>query len=355
MTNITAAGFSPRLVVGDGADGWPDGGPYHRVHVTCAVERFPYAWVEQTRPGGVIAAPWSPDCGNGQLARLVVDADGQAVGRFPAFASYMMLRSQRRTVKWVPHHTDDANETATRIDLRAVARDSYGGGSRDRCAGAGRRPDSDPVHRRFRHVLAAARRARPPRTTAVPIASVAPTPIRQHTGTMSASPAQPVIDTHLIVRDGDKILLSQRGGPYGYGRWHMPSGKLDRGETLTSCAARELLEETGIVVDPADLNLVHVVHHHQTDEVERIGFFFEAVTWNGEPVNKEPSKCLALQWFAVHDLPEDFIEYPEAGLRGYLHSRRPLTEHGWTSGSAAAVGRLRQPWPGRQPPAERAR
>lgn len=40
--------------------------------------------------------------------------------------------------------------------------------------------------------------------------------------------AEPVIDTHVILRAGDKLLFSQRGGPYGYGRWHMPSGKLDR-------------------------------------------------------------------------------------------------------------------------------
>lgn len=46
---------------------------------------------------------------------------------------------------------------------------------------------------------------------------------------MNPQPAHPVIDTHVLLRDGDKLLLSQRGGPYGYGRWHMPSGKLDRG------------------------------------------------------------------------------------------------------------------------------
>ncbi|MFF3404381.1 NUDIX domain-containing protein [Streptomyces sp. NPDC002659] len=76
-----------------------------------------------------------------------------------------------------------------------------------------------------------------------------------------AQPAQPVIDTHVIVRDGDKLLFSQRGGPYGYGRWHMPSGKLDQGQPLPVGAARELYEETGITVDPAHLRLVQVVHH----------------------------------------------------------------------------------------------
>ncbi|MGW1144877.1 NUDIX hydrolase [Streptomyces sp. NPDC002454] len=147
----------------------------------------------------------------------------------------------------------------------------------------------------------------------------------------TAAPAAPVIDTHVILRDGDKVLLSQRGGPYGYGRWHAPSGKLDAGEPLTVGAARELREETGVEVDPAHLRLVHVVHHRQGPGAERIGLFFEATAWDGEPVNREPEKCLGLRWWAVHELPEDIIEYPAAGLFGYLRgdARAGLTEHGW--------------------------
>lgn len=144
-----------------------------------------------------------------------------------------------------------------------------------------------------------------------------------------SAPATPVIDTHVFLRDGDKILLSQRGGPNGHGRWHAPSGKLDAGEPLTAGAARELREETGVEVDPADLRLVHVVHHRQSPDVERIGFFFEATRWHGEPVNQEPDKCLALEWFSVRDLPADIIEYPAAGLAGYLRGAGMLTEHGW--------------------------
>ncbi|MCP3822393.1 NUDIX domain-containing protein [Streptomyces sp. A3M-1-3] len=147
---------------------------------------------------------------------------------------------------------------------------------------------------------------------------------------MNATPAAPVIDTHVILRDGDKILLSQRGGPYGYGRWHAPSGKLDKGEPLTIGAARELREETGVEVSPERLRLVHVVHHKQSPEVERIGLFFEATEWQGEPVNREPEKCLDLRWWSVHELPDDIIEYPAAGLLGYLNVAETLTEHGWS-------------------------
>jgi len=145
--------------------------------------------------------------------------------------------------------------------------------------------------------------------------------------------SSPVIDVHLILRDGDKILLSQRGGPYGYGQWHAPSGKLDPDEPLTIATVREAYEETGVVVDPDHMRLVHTVHHRQGDgSPDRIGFFFEATEWDNEPVNREPEKCLQLRWFSVHDLPDDLISYPAAGLLGYLQGDFDITMHGWPTG-----------------------
>lgn len=123
--NLRTTAFSPTLIVGDGSHGWPDGAPFDRVHATCAVKTVPYSWVAQTRPGGVIVVPWAPFYGSGQLARLVVDGDGRAVGRFPGSASYMMLRSQRTTARWAPHHTDEAQTTTTRLDPRTLADGSY--------------------------------------------------------------------------------------------------------------------------------------------------------------------------------------------------------------------------------------
>ncbi|MGW6260973.1 hypothetical protein [Streptomyces sp. NPDC055085] len=49
----------------------------------------------------------------------------------------------------------------------------------------------------------------------------------------------------------------------------------------------------------------------------------------GTPINREPTKCMALEWFTVHELPDDIIEYPEAGLRGYLDDVGKLVEHNW--------------------------
>ncbi|MEV4255503.1 methyltransferase domain-containing protein [Spirillospora sp. NPDC049652] len=121
---LKAAGYDCRVVVGDGAEGWPPGAPYDRVHATCAVSQIPYAWIEQTRPGGVIVAPFAPGFGCGGLLRLDVLGDGTAVGRFAGSADYMMLRSQRPAAgqagDWRRAADRQMRTRRTRIDPRAL-------------------------------------------------------------------------------------------------------------------------------------------------------------------------------------------------------------------------------------------
>ncbi|MGV9816338.1 NUDIX domain-containing protein [Streptomyces cellulosae] len=61
----------------------------------------------------------------------------------------------------------------------------------------------------------------------------------------------------VCVRDND-VLLIERGWPPHKGKLALPGGHVDQGETSRDAAARELLEETGVQVDPADLLLVGV-------------------------------------------------------------------------------------------------
>lgn len=121
--SLKEAEFSPRLVVGDGGDGCPDGAPYDRVHVTCGVTTVPYAWVGQTRPGGVIVAPWMPEYVGGHKLRLTVLPDGTAVGRFPGGCGYMMMRSQRSADGDL---AGDCRESVASVDPRRIAWSSWG-------------------------------------------------------------------------------------------------------------------------------------------------------------------------------------------------------------------------------------
>ncbi|WP_242614157.1 rRNA adenine N-6-methyltransferase family protein [Actinomadura roseirufa] len=93
---LDSAGYPVTVVTGDGMKGYRHNAPYDRIIATAAVRELPYAWVEQTRPGGLILAPWvatfHPD---EPLAKLTVTADGRAEGRFGAPAWFMPMRSHR--------------------------------------------------------------------------------------------------------------------------------------------------------------------------------------------------------------------------------------------------------------------
>jgi 8-oxo-dGTP diphosphatase len=59
-------------------------------------------------------------------------------------------------------------------------------------------------------------------------------------------PEQPVVAVGVLLLDGDRVLLVQRGRPPQVGRWTVPGGKVELGETLEEAALRELGEETGL-------------------------------------------------------------------------------------------------------------
>lgn len=53
-----------------------------------------------------------------------------------------------------------------------------------------------------------------------------------------------------VVRDEHgRLLVVLRGRPPGAGLWSIPGGRVEAGETPAAAAAREVLEETGLVVE----------------------------------------------------------------------------------------------------------
>lgn len=117
--NLGRTGFAPSVVVSDGAEGHPQGAPFDRVHVTCAAREIPYAWVAQTRPGGVIVLPWAPNQAAGHCLRLTATGE-TAIGRLTGDASFMPLRAQRFPLVSPP---DEPREGVARTDPRRIAAD----------------------------------------------------------------------------------------------------------------------------------------------------------------------------------------------------------------------------------------
>ncbi|MGW5674766.1 protein-L-isoaspartate O-methyltransferase [Streptomyces sp. NPDC003860] len=76
--------------VGDGSLGAPATAPYDRIIATYAVDRVPWAWVAQTRPGGRIVLPWGR---LGHVALTVADDGRSAVGWVQGLAQFMPDRN----------------------------------------------------------------------------------------------------------------------------------------------------------------------------------------------------------------------------------------------------------------------
>ena len=80
----------------------------------------------------------------------------------------------------------------------------------------------------------------------------------------AVSPAAPVVGVGgVVVRDG-RVLLIRRGKPPLYGRWVVPGGTVELGETLEEALVREMEEETCLRVEPIEVLTVF-------DRIEREG------------------------------------------------------------------------------------
>jgi protein-L-isoaspartate(D-aspartate) O-methyltransferase len=120
---LNAAGYQHvNTMVGDATHGAGSHPLYDRIIATMAVPlgRVPYAWVEQTRPGGVIVTPIRADLASGPLVRFTVGEDGTATGRtLPMGVAFMESRAQRtaRTpdddIDWEQDGTSQSVTTVT--------------------------------------------------------------------------------------------------------------------------------------------------------------------------------------------------------------------------------------------------
>ena len=130
----------------------------------------------------------------------------------------------------------------------------------------------------------------------------------------------------LLVRDG-RILLSRRKNTgYEDGKYSLPAGHVEEGESLRQAASREIFEEIGIALKPNDFSLVHVMHRKENDI--RVDFFFTARVSNQEPINNEPDKCDGLAWFLLDKLPRNTVPYIRQAIVCFIR-KQFYSERGW--------------------------
>jgi mutator protein MutT len=74
-------------------------------------------------------------------------------------------------------------------------------------------------------------------------------------------PEAPLVGVGAVVVEKGKVLLVRRGKEPLKGKWSLPGGMLELGESLQDGVVREVKEETGLTVEPVELiELLDRVH-----------------------------------------------------------------------------------------------
>lgn len=121
--------------------------------------------------------------------------------------------------------------------------------------------------------------------------------------------------------EGELLLIFRRG------KWDLPKGKLDEGETIEACAIREVEEETG-VKDLALGELISVTWHEYFDKwlgeevIKETHWFKMDVAGVPALVPQKEEDITAIEWTKKSDLPQRMEQ-------SYITIIDVLEESGW--------------------------
>ena len=90
-------------------------------------------------------------------------------------------------------------------------------------------------------------------------------------------PNQPIIGVGAVIICDGKILLEKRKGEPGRGKWTVPGGLVELGESAEQTVMREVKEETNLEVEQP--KLIDVVNNVTLDEDGRIKYHFLIVDY----------------------------------------------------------------------------
>ena len=114
------------------------------------------------------------------------------------------------------------------------------------------------------------------------------------------------IGCYAVISEGDKILLCRLSdGLSHHGKWTLPGGGLDFGETLQQTLEREVLEETGLVVSTASLLLYNSrLWQFPGREMHILQFLFSVTIEGGELIHERNGSTDRVEWVELGSINE---------------------------------------------------
>jgi 8-oxo-dGTP diphosphatase len=117
-------------------------------------------------------------------------------------------------------------------------------------------------------------------------------------------PDRPIIGVGAVIIDGGRVLLVRRATEPLIGEWSVPGGMLELGEKLRDGVRREVLEETGLLVEPGEV--LDVCDSIFTDDQGRTQYHYVLIDYLCRPISGEakPGTDVSdVRWVNESDLP----------------------------------------------------
>jgi len=135
----------------------------------------------------------------------------------------------------------------------------------------------------------------------------------------------------LLYKDGKLAFVLRSHTGWMDGKYGLPAGRVEKGESLLQATVREAQEEVGVTIQIKDLTHRLTMHRYSDDDKTLwVDAYFEAASWTGDVINAEPDKHGEVAWLDPTKLPDNVVPPVRAALEA-IAAGQTYAEYGWDS------------------------
>jgi 8-oxo-dGTP diphosphatase len=116
-------------------------------------------------------------------------------------------------------------------------------------------------------------------------------------------PTRPIVGIGVVVWHDDRVLLVRRSKAPRRGRWSLPGGAQQLGETVAEAARREVREEVDLEVELGEI--IATVDLIERDPDQRVRYHYTLIDFTAEaasPVLRPGSDAADARWFELAEI-----------------------------------------------------
>lgn len=117
----------------------------------------------------------------------------------------------------------------------------------------------------------------------------------------------------ILLKNNSILLVTKSRGPYT-GKLDLPGGKPEHAELPKQTLCREILEETGVLINRADLfenysTVGHVIENGQNQYIHHLGMVYTILSYDDSQIINEMNEedSLGCKWYPIESLTASML------------------------------------------------